>query len=201
MKRSQRPKLINRSLAFLVALLFLGLGCNAQNKKKVSLADIYAKYKTDHSVKSMNEFFYIFPHSFAEFQKLYGYNEVKGASPYYTVASEHVALLYKASLSIEKKAFSAKLFEISKNGKWDADAVNYFQEGLRNYFFKESKEIIDLLNKKSNNEIESFWYFYSDGPHFNEPIHTKTLAMLKGNPILIDCYERAVKRAKKDNVH
>ncbi len=199
MKKSLQNNNI-KNIVLLFILMYSSLACNSQKKQK-TLESLYLTYKKESSVKIINEFFYAFPSSFSEFQKLYGYDDKKGESIYYKFGLEHITLFYKASESIEKKIFASKVIAISSNGKWDADAVNYFQEGLRNYFFKESKSVIDILNKKSNNEIEGFWYFYSDGPHFDELVHKKTVTLLKDNPILLSCYEKVIKQIKKDSLH
>jgi hypothetical protein len=189
----------NNYIGFLF-LIFFTLGCNAQEKDTKDLSIIFKEYKKSNSLKSRKDFFYAFPNSFSSFQKIYGYDDTKGAAPYYGVAREHVSLFFKTAEVIDKKTFSQKLLIISRNGKWDADAVNYFQEGLRSYFFNH-KEFLSLLSTSDKNQVYGFWYFFSDGPHFNDDVSKRVLNILKNNPTMRTSYLNAIKQVKKDNIH
>jgi hypothetical protein len=182
--------------------MLFALGCNAQEKQGRDLPSIYKAYKKDNSVKNKRDFFYAFPTSFVGLQQLYGYDDIKGtAAKYYNVAPEHISLFFKSAENIDNKVFTKKVLDISKNGKWEADAVNYFQDGLRKYFFNHSNTFLELLSKRDKNEISGFWYFFSDGPHFNKEVSNRVLKLLKSNPSMERTYLNAVQKVKKDNAH
>lgn len=192
---------LTKNLITVLSLIFFSLLCHAQNKKSNEIGVLYKECQSNQSLKNLRDFFYTFPDSFNSFQKLYGFDDKKGASPYYDFASDHVALFSKTSTCIDKAIFSKKLFDISRNGKWDADAVSYFQAGLRLFFLNNSKQILELLEKKEKDEIIGFWYFFSDGPHFNKELNNKVTLLLSKNSSMLTYYLIAVKRVKKDNVH
>ena len=54
---------------------------------------------------------------------------------------------------------------IAKNGRWDADAVNHFQRGLREKIKSNLAYTVKKLNDLDQTEIKDFWRFYYDGPH------------------------------------
>lgn len=184
----------------LFPIFFILIG-TAQEKNSRELSNVYKAYKVDKSVVNLKAFYSAFPTSFVDLQKFYGYSEISGAAPYYTAAKEHLNVFFKSSKAIDVKSFSKKLVAISKNGRWEADAENYFQEGLRVYFFSHSKAMIDLLNTKKRNEIISFWYFFSDGPHFDEKVHEKVMTVIKVDSFMKRCYLEAVQHVKMDNIH
>lgn len=186
-------------ICFLVTF-FLSIASNAQENHK-DLPSIYKEYKKTNSLKSKKDFFYAFPSSFSSFQRIYGYEDYKGAAPLYGVAREHINLFFKTADMMDKKIFSQKLLEISRNGKWDADAVNYFQEGLRVYFFTHNKSLLELLSKNKRDDIYMFWYFFSDGPHFNKEVYNKVIELLNENESMKEAYLQAVQQVKKNSIH
>ena len=184
-----------------IALSVFSLTLSAQVSNEANIGDIYSASLKGDTKEYERTFFNLFPDTFIGFQKLYGYNEVKGASKYYKVALGHVNYFFKTAASVDEKIFVKKLLSISKNGRWKADAENYFQSNLRIYFFSHPSLLITLLKAKNQNDVKEFWYFFLDGPHFNKDVYTHTLLLLKGNSAMINLYQKAAERVKKDNKH
>ena len=63
-----------------------------------------------------------------------------------------------------------KIINISIGGHWDADAINYFQHGLRNKVFENPRLTFDLLKVKSDKDVQSFWFFFYSSIH---PVYNK----------------------------
>jgi hypothetical protein len=188
------------ALICFLATFSLSIECNAQGNRE-DLPSIYKEYRKTNSLESKKDFFYAFPNSFSSFQRMYGYDDHKGSAPLYSISREHISLFFKTADMVDDKIFSQKLLDISKNGKWDADAVNYFQESLRKYFFTHNKSILELLSKNKKDDIYRFWYFFSDGPHFNKEVYSKVIVLLSENQSMKEAYLRAVQQVKKDNIH
>lgn len=189
----------NKIILFL-ACLFVGLKSMAQTKEATQLVKFYNAYAKSKSTADLKNFFLSFPASFNSFQKIYGYDEKKGEAPNYGVEQQHIKLFFGSVAVVDKNTFANKLLDIVRNAKWEADAVNDLQAGTREYFFKESATIIPLLAKRTN-EIDSFWYFFSDGPHFNEKVFEQTKHILKDNAKMLGAYQKEVKHVKQDNKH
>lgn len=198
MKRSNKTR---QNLGLLFLIISSTLSSYSQVGSKSSLGNILKNCKKNTSTECKQAFFDNFPNSFSRFQELYGYDEIKGEAPYYNVAEEHLVFLFKTPDIVKSDVFINKLIDISRNGKWDADSVNYFQEKLRNYFFDNYSLFMNQLKRREEKEIKGFWYFFSDGPHFNSEISSKVLKSLKKEVEMRKTYLNIVKKVKKDNLH
>lgn len=197
-------KKLNRSIQNLGLLFFVltsAVSCSSQDKVKLSLGDIFKKCEVNTSIECKQVFFENFPKSFLQFQELYGYDDAKGKAPYYDSAEKHLNFFFKTSEVVKNDDFINKLIDISRDGKWDADFVNSFQEKLRSYFFIKYDLFIKLLKKRNETEVKGFWYFFSDEPHFNSEISTKVLKLLEKEIEMKKNYLYIIKKVKEDNVH
>lgn len=192
-------KIFNKRPLYLFALVIFSFACDAQVKKQDDFLKIFQKNKEHQSAQNQTAFFNAFPATFISFQKLYGYDEKKGESPFYAVSKEHVDLFFKTSKSVAETKFIQKLIGIAKDGKWDADAVNYFQSDLRSYFFNHSDAFFTVLNTKGKAEVDGFWYFFSDGVHFNQDVYARAVKLFKTGSPLKQSYLNAVARVKKED--
>ncbi|RYU92352.1 hypothetical protein EWM62_02640 [Mucilaginibacter terrigena] len=191
------------SLKYIIILMAIAMPSilHAQVNTKANLGDIYSASLKGNTKQYERAFFNLFPDTFTDFQRMYGYDEAKGGAIYYRQALGHINYFFKTAKSVDEKVFAQKLLSITKNGTWEADAENYFQSDLRNYFFGHSSLLIPLLKAKSQNEIDRFWYFFLDGPHFNKDTYNRTLILLKGNPSMVKACKRAADKVNKNNVH
>ncbi|NCD70083.1 hypothetical protein [Mucilaginibacter agri] len=118
-------------------------------------------HKHSDSINYQKQFFKNFPSTFEDLCTIYGYDDKKGAAPLYNVAKLHIDKLFNlACVDSEKKA--TKFVGISLNGKWDADAVGYFQNNLQTFTIDKFATIIRLLNTYTDSDTISFWKFYLD---------------------------------------
>lgn len=139
--------------------------------ERIKLLLKYYPHANEGEVESQKLFFKYFPDSFSELNRLYGYDDSTGAMPLYDEAANHIAkLFFKLDKSVGIDSFFDKMIGISKEGKWEADAVNYFQRGLREKVKSNLSYSINRLDKLTKEEIKGFWYFYFDGPHPTELI-------------------------------
>lgn len=191
---------IVQNIVLIIAMLNLTLSCNSQTQN-TNLENILKECKKYPSKKCEKLFFDNFPKSFQEFQKVYGFDDVKGEAQYYSNSEEHLLFFFKSFEGIKKEDFINRLINISRGGKWDADSVNSFQDKFRTYFFANSLLFINLLKGRNENEIKDFWYFFSDGPEFNNEVSEKVLKVLEKEPQMKNLYQNVIIKVKEDNIH
>lgn len=191
-------KISNRIILLGCVMLLSMVSC-AQTTKSKRLSSIYSEYKRSKSKQSEKDFFKEFPNSFKEFQSVYGYDDVKGESPNYKVAFDHVNFFFKSAPLVNKNEFSRKLINITLHGKWEADAENYFQDNLRNYYFANSTAILDILKASKLTDADQFWYFFCDGPSFDSTLEAKVKKSLTNYPQLKKSFVRMAQLAKKNS--
>lgn len=109
-------------------------------------------------------FLKLFPHSFSLFNSIYGYDDENGARLLYYEAENHTDLFFNLE-SINQDAFIKKVIDISLNGHWEADAINYFRMKMKESLLENPELYYVILNSYSESEILSFWHFFYDGPH------------------------------------
>lgn len=144
-------------------------------------------------------YFEEFPNNFYEFNLIFGYNHEN------TYEIDKVGCLYNESLNyiqtffdlnfVGKEKFIKKIINISIDGKWYADGVNHFKRELKFYFKKNIDLFCELLLQENEKDIESFFYFYFDGP--NEPIIPDEFILIKkNNSELYNIIEKSFHRVK-----
>ncbi len=114
--------------------------------------------------KDYLSFFENFPSSFKELQDFYGYNEnAEAGNPLYS-CEKHISFLFENCDKIGSEIFMEKIYSIAKGGRWDADAIGLFREGLYNYIMDNPNGFALFLENKSKKETSGLWYFLVDGP-------------------------------------
>jgi hypothetical protein len=113
------------------------------------------------------QFFDAFPNTFQQLDELYGdhLDAHHKPAPLNDQAEQHIVDLFNKLNTINDTLYYRKIISISIGGHWDGDAVNFFQEGLRNKVLKDPAIVVDILKHISNARIQSFWYFYFDEPY------------------------------------
>ncbi|HEY9533071.1 MAG TPA: hypothetical protein VIQ77_00980 [Mucilaginibacter sp.] len=106
------------------------------------------------------QFFDAFPDSFKQLNKLYADKD----GPLSSVAHEHI-YLFNGLNNINDTLYYKKIISIGIGGHWDADAIDFFQQGLRNKILGNPELTATILKNLSTKKILSFWRFYFDGPH------------------------------------
>ena len=119
------------------------------------------------------EFFNNFPDSFREFVDLYGYDTLVrkprakapfSYGPLYEESYEHVYSLFGKLSTIPTDEYYSRLFNICIGGYWEADGVNFLRSVLREKVEANTMLTCELLSKRNDDEIISFWRFYFAGP-------------------------------------
>lgn len=119
---------------------------------------------SDMSNAYKQQFFDEFPNTFKELNDLYGYNN-DTSSILYLESEKHILKLFNNLQNINDTSYYKKIVAIALGGHWDADAINYFQAGLRNRAELKPELITYILKNLTENEIKSFWHFYFDSSH------------------------------------
>ena len=134
--------------------------------KADSLKQLYTLATFSHVNKEIYEkqFFDEFPATFNQLNDLYGDKENKPAM-LNNEAENHIIDLFNKIKSVNDTIYYRKIIGIAIGGRWDADAVNYFQHGLRERVENNVALTIYLLKKLKAADIKSFWFFYFDGAH------------------------------------
>ncbi len=74
-------------------------------------------------------------------------------------------ILEEVQAIIPDTIYYEKMISLGIGGFWEADAIEYMRLHLLGLVFQNSSLAIDILKKKTNEEITSFFYFLFDGPH------------------------------------
>ncbi|WP_375334373.1 hypothetical protein [Flagellimonas sp. C4] len=167
------------------------------------LKHFYRQFLNQKDSVSEVSFFKWFPDSFERFNSLYGYDNVLGEKPLYKEGINHILDYSKLRKYVSDIDYYNKLINISIGGHWEADNISMLQEVLSNNFQSESALFLELLQKKSKPEIESFWLFFFDGPHPDDPktthIYNEVLNSLESlNKGMVPVVKRAYAKVKKD---
>jgi hypothetical protein len=136
------------------------------------LANLYeqAIVPTDSIFKK--KFFNCFPNDFSLFNSLYGWYE-KGdtlyVQPLYDDAINHINLFCELYNYIASKDYYKKCIDISLDGHWSADAVNYFQTCVQNHITNNTLSFLEVLDTYNDIDIKKFWHFVFDTSYYNHP--------------------------------
>ena len=139
---------------------------NAQNPNGSKLKSTFIKVgkNTECSNPNVHLFLKEFPSTFLELNAIYGWN-TKTDSPaiLYDESQNHI-LLFEKTYKCFQNEWIEKSVGIAINGKWEADAITYFQKSLRNVLLKNPTIFFNILSKRTKKENLSFWKFVIDGP-------------------------------------
>ena len=152
--------------AVIILIVFFNhlLFSNDYHKKAQDLSKAYDNYIKFPDIRMSEKIFFdLFPNTFCELDSIYGFNKKPG--PLYFNSADHIVGLFFELKSINEEEYLQKLINISINGHWDADAINYFQTGMRNHVMSNLQLTFILLAQYSDDQIESFFYFFFDGIH------------------------------------
>jgi hypothetical protein len=191
----------------LSAFLFIApasfLYCSAQTTQTKSvtyslrakahkLKRLYAEMISDSSNSySQLQFFDAFPNNFTELNELYGDN----SNPPAILSNEAEQHIFKFNGldKINDTVYYKKIISIAIGGHWDADAINYFQNGLIAKVEADPTLIIYLLQSMSDKQIRGFCYFYFDGVFPITKIPDDLLFTKRTNPRIYKLMKVAIK--------
>lgn len=150
-------------LFILSILVFLSFQTKGQiaNFKKLKVA--YLNLSEHNTLENQNTFFELFPNSFKSFTNAFGFKN-RNESLIYKNQYKYIETFFKLD-SVQKDRQINKWINISINGKWDADAVSLFQNILRLRILQKNKLTYQLLKKRTDKEIISFFFFFFNEIH------------------------------------
>ena len=171
---------------------------NVALKQKAEKLKLYYKnsVKGPDTLRYQALFFKEFPEKFLYFQDLYGFKDTT-VNILYHEAPEHLDLFNRINC-VEDTLYYEKIINLAMNGKWEVDAVNYFQSGLRENFEKKPALAFTILSRKIDADIRNFWFFYF-GARFpaNMEIPLKFAPMEKDYPRVYTVMDKTLKEVKK----
>ncbi|PTD14015.1 SH3 domain-containing protein [Flavobacterium columnare] len=156
---------MNRLIIFL--LLLISHNNYAQNSAK----------ELEKTFISKNEKLFLdnFPDSFNKFKSIFGWNDkLEKPNLLYNNANEYIDYFFTLVSKPKYKIYQNKIIKISINGKWEADAVGYFQTKLHS-IIKTNKDFVNLLSSLNEKDISSFWRFYFDSENLDYPNELNTV--------------------------
>lgn len=145
--------------------------------KAEKLKDLYSGTITAKDAQTRQTFelafFQEFPENFRDLAALYGFENDEPAI-LYDESYKHIHELYNNLTSINDTAYLTKGIAIAVNGRWDADGINIFQEGLTQRIIRQKELTVFLLMQMQPEQVRSFWYFIFDGPHPDKQFKTNS---------------------------
>lgn len=155
-------------------ILFLCIsmrGVFAQGSKSEKISEIFDKIEGDTSCSNPNMILFLkeFPSSFRELNEVYGWDDKNNVRRELNKVTEQHLELFGKMYGCFPKQWTQKSIRIALNGKWDADAVNYFQDLLQKKIGQNPNLYFFYLSKFTDKENISFWKFIIDGPFKHEP--------------------------------
>lgn len=153
---------------------------NNSNKEVVkidSLKIIYKEIKEKKDNQQLNNsFLKLFPHNYAQFVKVFGYNDIKEQpAPLYSDSYSYINLFFK--LSSDNPVYQKKAFDIAIDAKWEPDAENFFQKKLRTLITSNPQKVCSILSQYTYQQEEHIWHYIFDGPNNKENSNIKSLIL------------------------
>lgn len=183
----------------IIILIILVFQSTAQNVDIDKLKSAFVELEKNNSQNNQRTFFELFPGSFESFQQAFGFRDHEPAPLY---DGRKYVLKFFALDSISKKEQMNKWINISIDGHWEADAVNYFQHNMRPVVLKNVDLFYELLKDRRENEIESFFYFFFNEPHPQFDTIPNDFKMIKNrDEAFYSLIKKGYKRAIEDSGH
>lgn len=183
-------------LAFLILLAFPG---KSQSDKEI--VEAYNQLSLNPSLENQFAYFKAFPSTFEKFNQLFGYKET-GTNvefgPLYKVYSSFIQAFFDLP-DIGVNSFLEKVISISIGGKWQADAVNMFQHNMREVVLQYHDLAVPILLKRSDKEIEAFYFFFFHSIHLR--YKTVPTELSSNNSRIQKAQQEGLERAKKESGH
>lgn len=155
-----------------------------------------------HAFNSKDEidFLNLFPSNFHSFLHFFGWNEDSNQpEKLYDQANDYIDYFFELINKKEHRKFEHKLIEIAKNGKWQADGIQYFQD--RSMAFIKKNKRYELIDELEFEEAKSVLFFLLDGPHPQfDPKFTSELSNYKQH-IVYDLFANEFAKWNEEKSH
>ncbi len=117
-----------------------------------------------YSTQNEEQFLNQFPSDFEQFVTLFGWDEqADRPNKLYDVSDAYITYFFRLIDNERYREFDDKIINIAKGGRWQADAVNYFQNKALAYI--RDKRRYYLINDLDYSDAKSVLFFLFDGPH------------------------------------
>ncbi|MDN3694174.1 SH3 domain-containing protein [Chryseobacterium tructae] len=144
-------------LLFLISISYL-----SQNKKNYE-AKIHVLQQS-FSNRKEKDFLDSFPKDFISFTSIFGWDDdLDKAEPLYHDSNAYIEYWFSLLQKPQYKHHEVSIVTISKNGKWEADAVNYFK--IKSIEYIKINKKFSLINALSKKDAEQVLPFLLDSPH------------------------------------
>lgn len=151
---------MNKLFLLILAILISCKSPSQEGKKNINFTNLEQSFLN----KKEKEFLENFPKDFETFKNTFGWNDEKNSAEIlYKDSNSYIDYWFSLIQKPQYKKYETSIIGISKNGKWEADAVNYFKIKSVEYI-KENKKY-DLINALSKNDAKSVLIFLFSSPH------------------------------------
>ncbi len=144
-------------------------------KEQASALNKYAQQAISGNVEKKTEalthFFKSFPNNFKTFYRIYGNDDKSADTCLLKVSNDYMlfTLLPELKKAIPTNEYYKKMIQVGIGGHWEADEVAALQHHLQEIVPENIKLSVDLLKEYEEKQIKSFWRFFYDGPHPDDP--------------------------------
>lgn len=149
----------------LLSLFFAVLiSCNSPSQEK-NTANKETVIQNSFSEKNEKEFLENFPKDFVSFKGTFGWNDTRQTpEKLYKNSEQYIKYWFSLLEKPQYRKYEKGIISIAENGKWEADAVNYFQNQTVDYIKKNDRyQIINDLDRQKAKHVLSF---LTSGPAF-----------------------------------
>ncbi|WP_312077198.1 SH3 domain-containing protein [Chryseobacterium sp.] len=151
-------------LLIIIFTIFISCEGNSQKNDAVKQEIALEKY---FSGKNEEAFMENFPKTFGTFQSTFGWNEQKNApEKLYKDSEKYIQYWFLLLNNPKYKKYENTIVKIAEEGKWEADAVSYFQDESIKFIKKNNR--YDLINTLKGKNASSVLSFLFAGPVFND---------------------------------
>ncbi|BDW93479.1 hypothetical protein MACH07_23110 [Flagellimonas marinaquae] len=131
-----------------------------KNPLEISILNLYKSMED----KDEQEFLRQFPKDFKQFQGYFGWDTPNDAPhELYEHSVHYIEYLFYLLRTNKYPDHEKNIISICENGRWEPDAVNYFQHHVVNHIKENEK--YNLINSLSDDRAKSVLFFLFDGPH------------------------------------
>lgn len=175
-------------------------------EKEKKIKNAYYMLTVSKNKEYDKEYFEVFPNSFTSFVELFGNRGSNDTllkfdpGPLYNESHLYINEFFNLS-TIDKNDYSNKVFDLCIGGIWDADAVNILKHNIQRYVKKNLNIFCELMSKRSNSEVKSFWHFYFDGPHSPNKLPEELETIKTINKQIYTLMQEALKEVQNERDH
>ncbi len=120
--------------------------------------------------------------------------------PLYKEANAYIDVLFQSSTICCKHEVLDKIINIAKDGKWDADAVNYLKHKLHEMIKDNPDDLFEILSQKEQRTQVGFWFFYYDSPHPEKEISQRLLEKITRSRADVNALKEGFNKVLKQGV-